>query len=187
MLQQALDSVKSKYSFAKKHDNFINGQWVPPVKGQYFKNVSPINGQTLSEVARSTAEDIELALDAGHKAFEKWGKTSVTERATLLMKIADVMAQNLDVLALVETLDNGKPIRETTAADLPLAIDHFRYFASCIRAQEGSLAELDGIPFPTTPRTLGRCRPNHPMELPLAHGSLENCPRTGGWELHPET
>ena len=144
MLQQALDSVKSKYSFAKKHDNFINGQWVPPVKGKYFKNVSPINGQTLSEVARSTAEDIELALDAGHKAFEKWGKTSVTERATLLMKIADVMESNLDVLALVETLDNGKPIRETTAADLPLAIDHFRYFASCIRAQEGSLAEIDG-------------------------------------------
>jgi aldehyde dehydrogenase len=129
--------------FKKRYDNFIGGKFVPPVKGQYFANVSPIVGHPFTEVARSTAEDIELALDAAHAAKDAWGKTSPTERATILNKIADRMEANLAKLALAETIDNGKPIRESTAADIPLAIDHFRYFAAAIRAQEGSISEID--------------------------------------------
>ncbi|MGA7746841.1 MAG: aldehyde dehydrogenase [Candidatus Aquilonibacter sp.] len=129
--------------FKKRYDNFIGGKFVPPVKGQYFANVSPIVGHPFTEVARSTAEDIELALDAAHAAKDAWGKTSATERATILNKIADRMEANLAKLALAETIDNGKPIRESTAADIPLAIDHFRYFAAAIRAQEGGISEID--------------------------------------------
>jgi aldehyde dehydrogenase len=129
--------------FKKRYDNFIGGKFVAPVKGQYFANVSPIVGHPFTEIARSTAEDIELALDAAHAAKDAWGKTSPTERATILNKIADRMEANLAKLALAETIDNGKPIRESTAADIPLAIDHFRYFAAAIRAQEGSLSEID--------------------------------------------
>ncbi|WP_427963398.1 aldehyde dehydrogenase [Altererythrobacter sp.] len=127
----------------EKFDNFIGGKWVAPVKGQYFDNISPITGQPVCQVARGTAEDIELALDAAHKAKDAWGQASSTERANVLNRIAQRMEDNLDMLAMVETIDNGKPIRETTAADIPLAIDHFRYFAACIRAQEGSIAEID--------------------------------------------
>src|SRR5262249_24194455 len=119
------------------------GKWVAPVKGQYFENISPITGKKICDIARSTAEDIELAVDAAHKAKEAWGKTSPAERSTLLNKVADIVEKRLSLLALVETIDNGKPIRETTAADLPLVVDHFRYFASCIRAQEGALSEVD--------------------------------------------
>jgi aldehyde dehydrogenase len=126
-----------------RYDNFIGGAWVPPVKGQYFENRTPISGEVVCTIARSTAEDIEKALDAAHAAAPGWGKTAPAERAALLLKIADRMEANLADLATVETIDNGKPIRESTAADLPLAIDHFRYFASCIRVQEGSLSELD--------------------------------------------
>ncbi len=126
-----------------RYGNFINGDFVPPVRGDYFVNLTPITGQTLCEIPRSTAEDINLALDAAHAAAPGWGRTSPAERARVLNRIADRMEENLELLATVETLDNGKPIRETRAADLPLAIDHFRYFASCIRAQEGTLAELD--------------------------------------------
>jgi aldehyde dehydrogenase len=133
----------SKVSFRAKYDNFIGGEWVKPVKGQYFANVSPVNGKPFCEIARSTAEDVELALDAAHKAKAAWGKTSPTERANILNKIADRMEANLEKLAVAETWDNGKPVRETLAADVPLAIDHFRYFAGCIRAQEGSIAQLD--------------------------------------------
>ncbi|MFO1424927.1 MAG: aldehyde dehydrogenase [Candidatus Competibacteraceae bacterium] len=133
----------SKVSFKSRYQNFIDGQWTSPVKGQYFENVSPVTGQVFCEVPRSTAEDIERALDAAHTAAEAWGRTSVAARANLLNKIADRMEANLEMLAVAETWDNGKPIRETLAADLPLAIDHFRYFAGCIRAQEGTLAELD--------------------------------------------
>jgi|SRR5579884_1556725 len=129
--------------FKQRYDNFINGGFVAPLKGQYFANVSPIVGLPFTHVARSSAEDIELALDAAHKARDAWGKTSTTQRANVLNRIADRMEQNLDKLALAETIDNGKPIRETTAADVPLAIDHFRYFAAAIRAQEGSIGELD--------------------------------------------
>jgi aldehyde dehydrogenase len=129
--------------FKDRYDNFIGGQWQPPVLGQYFENVTPITGKSIGQIARSTGEDIDLALDAAHAAAPQWGKTSVTERANLLIRIADRMEAHLERLATVETWDNGKPIRETMAADIPLAIDHFRYFAGCIRAQEGSIAEID--------------------------------------------
>lgn len=129
--------------FQSRYQNFIGGQWVEPFKGQYMDNVSPVDGQAFCQVPRSTEEDITLALDAAHKAQITWGKTSVTERSNMLLKVADVIEQNLEKLAVAETWDNGKAVRETLAADIPLAADHFRYFAGCIRAQEGSLAELD--------------------------------------------
>ena len=143
MLQQALDELKGQIALRSRYDNFIGGEWVAPVRGQYFDNPSPVTGKTVCSVARGTAEDIELALDAAHKAKEKWGQASPAERSGVLLRIADRMEEKLSLLALVETIDNGKPIRETTAADLPLAIDHFRYFAGCLRAQEGSIAEID--------------------------------------------
>ncbi|MBI5121163.1 MAG: aldehyde dehydrogenase family protein [Rhodospirillales bacterium] len=130
-------------TFKAKYDNFIGGKWVAPIKGQYFDNVTPISGKVFCQAARSTEEDINLALDAAHAAADAWGRASVAERANVLNRIADRMEANLEKLAYAETVDNGKPIRETLAADIPLAIDHFRYFAGCIRAQEGSLAELD--------------------------------------------
>ena len=133
----------SKIAFKKRYDNFIGGRWTPPAKGAYFENLSPVNGKVFCEVARSSAEDIEAALDAAHAAREAWGKTPPSERANILVKIAQRMEDNLELLAVAETWDNGKPVRETLAADLPLAIDHFRYFAGCIRAQEGSLSEID--------------------------------------------
>ncbi|PAD66010.1 aldehyde dehydrogenase [Bacillus sp. 7586-K] len=133
----------AKVSFKTRYNNYIGGEWLPPVKGEYFENVSPVNGKVFCEIPRSTAEDIELALDAAHAAKVTWGETSVAERANLLNKIADRIEQNLETLAVAETWDNGKPIRETLNADLPLAIDHFRYFAGCIRAQEGSISEID--------------------------------------------
>jgi aldehyde dehydrogenase len=126
-----------------RYDNWIGGRAVAPVRGQYFTNITPITGQPLCEVARSTAEDVELALDAAHKAFLTWGHTSVTERALILNRIADRLEENLEAIAVIETIDNGKPIRETRAADLPLAIDHFRYFAGILRSQEGTIGELD--------------------------------------------
>jgi aldehyde dehydrogenase len=129
--------------FKQRYGNYIGGKFVAPVSGEYFANVTPITGQPFCEVARSTAEDIEVALDAAHAAKDAWGKTSQAERANILNKIADRMEENLNLLATAETIDNGKPIRETTMADLPLAIDHFRYFAGCIRAQEGSVAQID--------------------------------------------
>ena len=133
----------SKVTYKPRYDNWIGGTYVAPVKGQYFENPSPVNGKVFCEVARSTAEDIELALDAAHAAAPAWGKTSVTERANTLNKIADRIEENLEMLAVGETWDNGKPIRECMAADLPLVVDHFRYFAGAIRAQEGSLSQLD--------------------------------------------
>ena len=137
------DKLGIKSPYRQRYDNFIGGKSTPPVKGEYFPNVSPIVGMPFCEVARSTAEDIELALDAAHAAREKWGRTTATERSNILNKIADRMESKLDVLALAETIDNGKPIRETTAADIPLAIDHFRYFAAAIRSQEGGISEID--------------------------------------------
>ncbi|HEY0292732.1 MAG TPA: aldehyde dehydrogenase [Hansschlegelia sp.] len=129
--------------FKERYDNFIGGKFVAPVGGRYFENTSPITGRKICEIARSQKEDVDLALDAAHKAKDAWGRTAPAERASMLLKIADVMEQNLDVIALAETWDNGKPIRETMAADIPLAIDHWRYFAGCLRAQEGSLSEID--------------------------------------------
>ncbi|PWC39046.1 aldehyde dehydrogenase [Azospirillum sp. TSO35-2] len=143
MLHQALDTLQKQIALRPRYDNYIGGQWVAPVDGQYFTNITPITGKPLCEVARSQAADIELALDAAHAARTAWGRTSPTERSNILLKIADRMEERLEVIALAETLDNGKPIRETRAADVPLAIDHFRYYAGCIRAQEGSIAEID--------------------------------------------
>jgi aldehyde dehydrogenase len=131
------------FSFKPRYDNFINGKFTAPLSGQYFDNVSPITGQVFTQAARSNEADINLALDAAHAAADAWGKTSAASRALILNRIADKVEANLDLLAYVETVDNGKPIRETTFADIPLAIDHFRYFAACVRAQEGNLSEID--------------------------------------------
>jgi aldehyde dehydrogenase len=133
----------AKPPFKARYGNFVGGRFVEPAAGRYFENISPVNGQVLCEVARSDAQDIEAALDAAHAAKAGWGRTSPAERARTLNRIADRMEENLDLLASAETWDNGKPIRETTAADLPLAIDHFRYFAGCLRAQEGGISEID--------------------------------------------
>ena len=143
MVEKALSELSSQIALRSHYDNWIGGKWVAPVRGQTFDNPSPVTGKTISTHARSTAEDIELALDAAHAAREAWGRTSAAERALMLNRIADKIEQNLSTLALIETIDNGKPIRETTLADLPLAVDHFRYFAGCIRAQEGSSSEID--------------------------------------------
>ena len=130
-------------NYKEQYENYINGEWTPPVKGQYFDNVTPITGKVFTQVARSTAEDIELAFDAAHAAKDAWGKTSVAERSNILNKIANRIEENLETLAVAETWDNGKAVRETLNADLPLAIDHFRYFAGAIRAQEGGLSQID--------------------------------------------
>src|SRR6266852_2257003 len=133
----------SLVSLQDRYGNYIGGEFVPPSKGVFFENISPVTGQPFTEIARSTAEDIDLALDAAHGAKRGWGRTSATERANILNKIADRLENNLEMLAVDETWDNGKPVRETLAADLPLAVDHFRYYAGAIRAQEGSLSEID--------------------------------------------
>ena len=133
----------SAVTFKSRYDNFIGGKYVAPSSGEYFENITPVTGQVFCEVARGNAKDVDMAVAAGWKAFESWGKTSVTERAIILNKIADRMEANLELLAVAETWDNGKAVRETMAADIPLAIDHFRYFAGAIRAQEGSIGELD--------------------------------------------
>ncbi|WP_300398917.1 aldehyde dehydrogenase [uncultured Sphingobium sp.] len=143
MLQQAMERFAGERLIRERYDNYIGGQWVAPAKGEYFDNISPVTGQVVCQIARGTADDIELALDAAHKAKDGWGKTSPTDRSNILLKMADRMEGNLDLIAMAETIDNGKPIRETTHADIPLAIDHFRYFAGCLRAQEGSIAEID--------------------------------------------
>ncbi len=143
MLRSALETIGSKVTLRSRYDNFIGGDWVAPKKGQYFSNLSPVTGKPLCEIARSTAEDIDAAVDAAHAAADSWGRTSTTQRAAIINKIADRIEEHLGMLALLETLDNGKPVRETNAADLPLAVDHFRYFASCIRAQEGGISEID--------------------------------------------
>ncbi|MBW8172350.1 aldehyde dehydrogenase [Ornithinimicrobium sp. Arc0846-15] len=133
----SLVSVKERYG------HFIGGQWVDPIKGEYFENITPVTGQVFTEIARGTSEDIEAALDAAHAAAPAWGKTPAAARAQVLNKIADRLEENLEMLAVAETWDNGKAVRESLMADLPLAVDHFRYFAGCIRAQEGSLTDLD--------------------------------------------
>jgi aldehyde dehydrogenase len=130
-------------SFPDRYDNFIGGKWVAPVDGEYFANVSPVTGEPFVQVARSKAADVELALDAAHGAADAWGRTSVAERSRVLLRVADRIEEHLEELAVAETWDNGKPIRETLGADLPLAADHFRYFAGALRAQEGTLGEID--------------------------------------------
>ena len=133
----------SLLTFKQKYGNYIGGDWVAPVNGKYLDNVSPVNGDVFCQVPRSDAADIDLALDAAHRAAPAWGKTAAAERSNILLRIADRMEQNLEMLAVAESWDNGKGVRETLNADIPLAVDHFRYFAGCLRAQEGSMAELD--------------------------------------------
>ncbi len=134
---ESLVSVESRYG------HFIGGEWVDPVKGGWFENISPVNGKPFTEVGRGTAEDIEKALDAAHAAADAWGRTSTTERSNILLRIADRLEQNLEMLAVAESWENGKAVRETLAADLPLAVDHFRYFAGVLRGQEGTSSEID--------------------------------------------
>src|SRR6202167_2770519 len=138
-----LKSIQRTIPLHGRYENFIGGGWVAPVNGAYFDNISPTTGQIICQIARSQAEDVELAIDAGHAAAGAWGRTAVADRARILNRVADRMEEYLPFLAAVETYDNGKPIRETNLADMPLAVDHFRYFAGCIRAQEGSLGEID--------------------------------------------
>ncbi|MCB1637414.1 MAG: aldehyde dehydrogenase family protein, partial [Thiothrix sp.] len=133
----------SVVAFKPVYHNFIGGEWKEPVQGEYFDNISPVNGEVFCRVARSSAADIDLALDAAHAAREAWGTSSVTARSNVLLKIADRIEANLEALAVAETWDNGKAVRETLNADVPLCADHFRYFAGCIRAQEGTLGEID--------------------------------------------
>jgi aldehyde dehydrogenase len=143
MNHASLQFLNIEFPYRQQYQNFIGGAWVAPVGGEYFDNISPITGQPFTSVPRSREADIELALDAAHKAKDAWGKTAPAERAGVLNRIADCMQANLHKLAVAETIDNGKPLRETLVADIPLAIDHFRYFASCIRAQEGGISEID--------------------------------------------
>lgn len=133
----------SPVEFKSRYDHYIGGDWVPPAKGGYFENPTPVTGENFTEIARGTSDDVELALDAAHGAAPGWGRTSVAERADILNKIADRIQDNLELLAVAETWDNGKAVRETLAADMPLAVDHFRYFAGALRAQEGSISQLD--------------------------------------------
>jgi len=161
-------TTDSIVSFKSVYDNYIGGDWVKPVNGQYFSNVSPVNGLEFCQVARSDEADINLALDAAHKVREAWGTTSAGERSNILLRIADVIEQHIEELAVAETWENGKPIRETLNADLPLVVDHFRYYAGCIRAQEGSAAELDAntaaYHFPEPVGVVGQIIPwNFPM------------------------
>jgi aldehyde dehydrogenase len=143
MIYAAPGSENSVMSFKERYQNFIGGQWVEPVNGNYFDNISPVNGKVFCQIPRSDSADIELALDAAHKAKDAWGTTSATDRSNILLKIADKIEQNIEILAIADTWDNGKAVRETLAADIPLAMDHFRYFAGCLRAQEGSISEID--------------------------------------------
>ncbi|MBT9502163.1 MAG: aldehyde dehydrogenase [Burkholderiaceae bacterium] len=143
MLYANPNTPEAKVQYKARYDNFIGGRFVPPVKGQYFDVITPITGKAYTQAARSGAEDIELALDAAHKAAPQWGRTAAGERANILLKIADRLEQNIEMLAYAETVDNGKPMRETLNADVPLTVDHFRYFAGCLRAQEGALSQID--------------------------------------------
>ena len=143
MIYAAPGNADAPLAYKSRYDNFINGKFVAPVGGEYFDVITPISGKVYTQAARSTEADVELALDAAHAAKDKWAATAPSDRANILLKIADRLEQNLEKLAYAETVDNGKPIRETLNADIPLAIDHFRYFAGCVRAQEGSLSEID--------------------------------------------
>ncbi len=143
MIYEAPGKPGSIVQFKKRYENFIGGNWIAPVDGKYFENTTPVTGEVICEIPRSNSRDIELALDAAHLAKEAWGNTSPTDRSNLLLKLADRIEDNLELLAVAECWENGKSVRETLAADIPLAVDHFRYFAGCIRAQEGSAAEID--------------------------------------------
>lgn len=169
--------VIAKPRFKDQYDNYIGGKWTAPVRGQYFENYSPVDGNSFTKIARSTEEDIELALDAAWAAADSWGNSSATTRSNILLKIADVMERNLEDLARAETWDNGKPIRETMAADLPLAVDHFRYFAGVIRAEEGTASELDAQTLSlNVPEPLGVVAQIIPWNFPLLMAAWKLAP-----------
>ncbi len=179
-MSQVATAAQDKLSapqFKEQYDNFIGGKWTPPVKGAYFEDISPVDGKAFTQVARSTAEDIELALDAAWAAAPAWNTSAAAYRSNLLLKIADIMEENLEALARVETWDNGKPIRETMAADLPLAVDHFRYFAGVIRAEEGSMSELDANTVTVNvPEPLGVVGQIIPWNFPLLMAAWKIAP-----------
>tara|TARA_R110002020_G_scaffold63170_3_gene168839 strand:- start:2143 stop:3666 length:1524 start_codon:yes stop_codon:yes gene_type:complete len=176
-VQTTIQNAVTPPKFKSQYDNFIGGKWVSPVKGNYFENLSPVDGKSFTKVARSTAEDIELALDAAWAAAPQWNCSSATYRSNLLLKVADVMEQNLETLARAETWDNGKAIRETRAADLPLAIDHFRYFAGVIRAEEGSASELDAMTLSVNiPEPLGVVGQIIPWNFPILMATWKLAP-----------
>jgi aldehyde dehydrogenase len=169
--------LKVAFPFKKKYGNFIGGKFVEPKSGKYFDNVSPINNEVICSVPRSDAKDVDAALDAAHAAFPTWGVTSITERSNMLLKIADVIEKNLDLLATAECLDNGKPIRECMAADLPLVVDHWRYFAGVIRAEEGSVAEISNSEYSYhIPEPLGVVGQIIPWNFPLLMATWKLAP-----------
>jgi aldehyde dehydrogenase len=169
--------LKVKFPFKEKYGNFIGGKFVEPKSGKYFDNVSPINNEVICSVPRSDAKDVDAALDAAHAAFPTWGVTSITERSNILLKIADVIEKNLELLATAECLDNGKPIRECMAADLPLVVDHWRYFAGVIRAEEGSVAEISNSEYSYhIPEPLGVVGQIIPWNFPLLMATWKLAP-----------
>jgi aldehyde dehydrogenase len=174
MLDQTQDMTTQRSKLRARCDNFINGKWQAPAKGRTFVDPSPIDGVKLCDVARSDAADVERALGAAHAARDAWGRTAPAERARILNKIADRIEANLELLGYAETVANGKPIRETRNADVPLAADHFRYFAGCIRAEEGSLAELDNDTVAYHFREPMGVAADHSLELSTFDGSTEN-------------
>ena len=184
-IYEAPGHLGSPVAVKDRYDNFIGGAWVPPSGGEYRENLSPATGAPFCEIAYSTPDDIELALDAAHAAKGAWGRTSATGRAAVLDAVADAIEANLEMLAIAESWDNGKPVRETLNADLPLAIDHFRYFAGVIRGEEGSdlRARREDRRLPL-PRAAGRRRPDHPVQLPAADGGLEDRAGARRGQLH---
>ena len=178
-LSSSLDTshLKVKFPFKAKYGNYINGKFVEPKSGKYFDNTTPITNEVICQVPRSNEKDIDFALDAAHAAFPAWGKTSITERSNILNKIADKIEQNLNLLATAECLDNGKPIRECMAADLPLVIDHWRYFAGVIRAEEGSVAEISNNEYSYhIPEPLGVVGQIIPWNFPLLMATWKLAP-----------
>ena len=160
--------LKVKFPFKEQYGNFIGGKFVKPKSGKYFDNVSPINNEVICSVPRSDTKDVDAALDAAHAAFPTWGVTSITERSNILLKVADVIEKNLELLATAECLDNGKPIRECMAADLPLVVDHWRYFAGVIRAEEGTVSEISNSEYSYhIPEPLGVVGQIIPWNFPL--------------------
>ena len=174
----------SLVSVQDRYGNYIGGEFVPPSKGEYFENISPVTGRPFTEIARSPPRTSTSRSTPPTAPSARWGRTSVAERANILNKIADRIEDNLEMLAVAETWDNGKPVRETLAADLPLAVDHFRYFAGAIRAQEGSISEIDDDTVAYHfHEPLGRGRADHPVELPHPDGRLEAGARAGRRQL----
>ena len=178
-ISKALDTshLKVSFPFKAKYGNYINGKFEEPKSGKYFDNTSPITNEVICKIARSNEDDVNFALDAAHAAFTTWGVTSITERSNILLKIADVIEKNLNVLAVAECLDNGKPIRECMAADLPLVVDHWRYFAGVIRAEEGSITEISNNEYSYhVPEPLGVVAQIIPWNFPLLMATWKLAP-----------